>query len=309
MEDIEVKPGEMVLWLWAGQSPSDDLQSVVKDLQQRLGNGKVQMEHVDRLTLAKHPVSSFDIAVSGLLDPSASLHNAETLAEMCRILKPDGKLYLGQVVTGASSDENKMVMTDKTTSALKLSGFVNISQPKVLSLSDDSKQDLVKQHKTNDVCLVQFTAYKPSYEIGATSQLKLSFGKKKTETSSNSNEQTAAVWKLSAMDMGDDDIDLVNEDELLDEEDLKRPDPASLKADCGTGPDKKKKACKNCTCGLAEELDAEATKSKPKTATSACGSCYLGDAFRCSSCPYLGMPAFKAGEKITLSNRQLQADR
>jgi hypothetical protein len=31
------------------------------------------------------------------------------------------------------------------------------------------------------------------------------------------------------MDMGDDDIDLVNEDELLDEEDLKRPDPASLK--------------------------------------------------------------------------------
>ena len=37
------------------------------------------------------------------------------------------------------------------------------------------------------------------------------------------------MWKLSAMDMGDDDIDLVNEDELLDEEDLKRPDPASLK--------------------------------------------------------------------------------
>ena len=51
MGDIDVKAGEMVLWLWAGQSPSDDLQSVVKDLQQRLGNGKIQMEHVDRLTL------------------------------------------------------------------------------------------------------------------------------------------------------------------------------------------------------------------------------------------------------------------
>ena len=43
------------------------------------------------------------------------------------------------------------------------------------------------------------------------------------------DESTAQVWKLSAMDMGDDDIDLVDDDELLDEDDLKKPDPSSLR--------------------------------------------------------------------------------
>lgn len=49
----------------------------------------------------------------------------------------------------------------------------------------------------------------------------LSFAK--AESKSN---DVASVWKI---DDNDGDDDYINADELLDEEDLKKPDPASLK--------------------------------------------------------------------------------
>lgn len=137
------------------------------------------------------------------------------------------------------------------------------------------------------------TAEKPNYEVG--SSVKLSFAKKTPDV--------AAVWKID----NDDDVETIDPDELLDDEDKVLPDPESLRV-CGTTG--KKKACKNCSCGLAEELEAEKNKTAVNTANakSSCGSCYLGDAFRCSTCPYLGMPAFKPGEKVELAGNLLKSD-
>lgn len=53
-------------------------------------------------------------------------------------------------------------------------------QPVPLSLSDDTKNSLIQELKSHDICCLQFTASKPSYEVGSASQLKLSFGKNKT---------------------------------------------------------------------------------------------------------------------------------
>ncbi|KAE9616435.1 putative anamorsin [Lupinus albus] len=132
-------------------------------------------------------------------------------------------------------------------------------------------------------------AKKPSWKVGS------SFALKK-------------VVKTSPKVQIDVDSDLIDEDSLLTEEDLKKPQlPVD---DCEIGSTRK--ACKNCTCGRAEEeekvLKLGLTAEQITNPQSACGSCGLGDAFRCSTCPYKGLPPFKLGEKVALSSNFLAAD-
>ncbi|XP_077519726.1 anamorsin homolog isoform X2 [Amblyomma americanum] len=276
--DEVLKRGNRVLVLWEGQVVAERLKDVVEKIQSLIQDPSLcQVENAQKLPESKHPGSSFDATVLGFVTPQMR-PNSDTLLNIISLLKPNGKLLIK--ISGADLDSGNLVYN------LKLSGFVDICQ------------------NTSDGDSVEITCSKPSYEIGSSSKLPFA---EATVGSQEPSADVGKIWSLSAQDMLDGDVELVDPDQLITEEDFQKPDPSALKA---CGGEKKRRACRNCTCGLAEELDREAAAKaaavqQPK---SSCGNCYLGDAFRCASCPYRGLPAFKPGEKIVLTEDQLAVD-
>uniref|UniRef100_A0A131XFJ7 Anamorsin homolog n=1 Tax=Hyalomma excavatum TaxID=257692 RepID=A0A131XFJ7_9ACAR len=277
MEQI-LKVGDKVLVLWEGYMDSETATDLKQKIAALVKNAELCcFENVEKMPDSGHPGSSFDVVLVGFVTPKMR-PTCDTFVNVIGLLKPNGKLLVK--LSGVGLDSGKVVYN------LKLSGFIDITQ----NVSNGES--------------VEITCSKPSYEIGSSSRLPFA------GTATGSQEpcpDVGKIWSLSAQDMLDGDVDLVDPDNLITEEDFKKPDPGDLKA---CGGEKKRRACKNCTCGLAEELDREAAAKAAATQQpkSSCGNCYLGDAFRCASCPYRGLPAFKPGEKIVLTEEQLAVD-
>uniref|UniRef100_UPI00358FFC22 anamorsin isoform X2 n=1 Tax=Myxine glutinosa TaxID=7769 RepID=UPI00358FFC22 len=312
----EVKQGEKVLLVWgagAAGSPgfeADMLKTLVEKLRDQVGDdGHVAVENASILEQSAHKTSSFDVVLTGWAPQPVGIHSQTLLAELARVLKPGGRLLLGQPVA-TSKGEGKLKTRRQLRTALTLSGFILPSHNE--EEKDEEEMTEIEAHEAcirlslppQPLCLTRLTAQKPNYEIGSRQPLRLPGSKSKPE---GPDPNAAAVWTLSASEMDDDNVELIDSNQLLDAADLDRPDPGSLKATgCGPG---RTRACKNCTCGLAEGLEAKDGGIQGAAAPkSACGNCYLGDAFRCASCPYFGMPPFKPGEKVELSAMQLALD-
>ncbi len=102
-----------------------------------------------------------------------------------------------------------------------LSGFVNVQDVKGGEF-DFFKVYLNDTHTHFDLDSIfisfstELICEKPNYEVG--SSAKLSFAKTAAKPA------VASVWKID-----NDDDEIINPDDLLDEEDKIKPDPASLK--------------------------------------------------------------------------------
>ena len=103
----------------------------------------------------------------------------------------------------------------------------------------------------------------------------------------SNNNNTAVTISL-------DDDDMIDEDGLLSDDLLAPPPAMGDRTAAATDDCSGRKPCDNCTCGRADGMAVDEPTAAP---SSSCGKCNLGDAFRCASCPYLGKPAFKAGEE------------
>ncbi|GAB4842820.1 hypothetical protein Ancab_012797 [Ancistrocladus abbreviatus] len=253
--------------------------SVAHSMLSYFQNEKIEQNDTQVITqsssLSKIPVESNSVDIVIAFCKSPDIQYSGLLEEILRVLKPDGRIMVKLALHSTS------LPTDELLSSLQgkllIAGFV---EPESIQLKDDNVSE-VQPHAVK--------AKKPSWKIGS------SFSIRKVQK------------RLPMLQI--DDSDMIDEDSLLTEEDLKKPQ-LPVVGDCEVG--NKRKACKNCTCGRAEAeekaLKLGLTTEQLDNPQSACGNCGLGDAFRCSTCPYKGLPPFKLGEKVSLPGNFLAAD-
>jgi len=258
------------------------------------------------------------------------------LAEALRLLKPGGACTVHELAPSAPEAfvPNAAVTVEETKRAILFAGLADAqvatppsgngsagaTQARVQSLVEAIHPALVAMslgqgapaHEAKDALLaleaaaasacavLTAEAKRPSYSPGEVFSLRsrTPVASQPTPTPTaqqQANADPAAAWAQAATKAAE-ATDLMDEDELLDSMDAAVPERPG--ADKCT-PQTRKKACANCSCGLKELEEAEANKAPPPKSN--CGSCGLGDAFRCEGCPYRGMPAFKPGEEVKLA--------
>ncbi|KAM7536603.1 hypothetical protein Aperf_G00000082876 [Anoplocephala perfoliata] len=284
----ELKPNDKVTVIWGisvSQSPpsNESMQSLVNELKSTVTEGSVQLENFDifkgdqsamagTVTLAGWPAAFPD----GKCD-------FDFFSALVTKMPVGGHLFARETVGG-----DLAYAVERIRKAAILGGLVD-----------------VKFIECESGCICLSASTPSAYQTGASAKLPWA-----TETVSDDIWDAVEAEEKAGAATRD---RLVNTKKLLTATDLQKPSVAPCgEPTAANGSGKKRRACKNCTCGLAkleaEQAASEAEKTGTAGVKSACGNCYLGDAFRCSSCPYKGLPPFKPGENVVIPEDMLSAD-
>ncbi|KAL9131052.1 MAG: hypothetical protein Q9217_000938 [Psora testacea] len=281
------------------------------------------IQMLDRLSLSlvSLPESTYDVVLV-LTDADNSRHESkkllsrEVLAQIVHALKPGGKLQ---------SQDGKFATDDEEERREAILAGLLVEGGDMMKPMLQDTQSVLLRFGTNK-------GAKAATGATGTGAVTLNINGKRR----NGPPDAIQPAGVGFVDFGDDfgspevdgngsDDELIDEDTLLDEEDLKRP--VVQPPECRPRTGKRRRACKDCTCGLAQRLEAEdsakrsnadVTLAKLKAddlaevdftvqgKVGSCGNCALGDAFRCDGCPYIGLPAFEPGEEVRLVNDEVQ---
>ncbi|KAF9653470.1 DUF689-domain-containing protein [Thelephora ganbajun] len=233
-------------------------------------------------------------------------------------LSPLGKLYILNTPSGSAlPDELALLGFGILSTTPSSSGITIVAQKPIRSYSLKTKKAITTTSNGTEAEIISMPLPRRA----------------KLNSQDSGNKATKqALWTLVSPSTPS-----IDAEALLTPADRERP--ATCDPVTSSSSPRRKKACKGCTCGLAElenaEEEAEQAELAKKLkvvlldadgvveidptngvdkererlkkvaesttkATSSCGSCYLGDAFRCSGCPYRGLPAFNPGEKVEI---------
>ena len=223
---------------------------------------------------------SVDTLVSLADDPDA-WHAPEVLAAASRALRPGGS-FVAATLVGVRAEHTADAARAAVVAKCLVAGLVPAAAE--------------SGARPAGVAFAVAATKPATWEKGAAFSLKSRRLKENAEPRTNlpaaGSGDPGASWKV--LNTAEDD--LLDDDELLDESELRAGADEAAAAKASGGCATSKSACANCSCGRAEAEAAARdggvlSEEQKKEFKSACGNCYLGDAFRCAGCPMLGQPA------------------
>lgn len=336
---------------------------------------------IDRVASGQQPLPNDYYDVIHYLAPSEAVQNEfnkKLMTMLYYCLKPGGK-YTGllpnnsqilAIQTGflISEDNNSWIKPDQTSTSIRIGSGGNGAA--VSLLKRNTKSGFGNASSNSSSSAAATSSFLPKFK-------RLSSPPSLTDTSVSDTDSEKVLsdeekrQKLEYLKGGYDGGDNIDEDygddvQMIDDSELLLDGisaPIVEPVQCNVTGSKRRRACKDCTCGLKEIEEAEEERQKSiqdsilsKMAQSAnkeaeeieariqqrenalkkskegknagvkktivrftaddmteidftiegktggCNSCSLGDAFRCDSCPFLGLPAFKPGQVVTIDS-------